>query len=165
MSSFYGNYSVGGGTGGTSDYNDLLNKPFIHKEGTLNNPIVLNTLDYGHYLIKGNFLYTSKDTENKTVNYQSYIEIYQDTISLRKVAKYETFEDGKYYIYTIYFNEDDTCLRDKLSITKSDGVLFISESELPTEGSEGILYITERTIYQWKNGNYIDMNAPQWGEF
>lgn len=165
MSSFYGNYSVGEGGTGTSDYNQLLNKPFIQLVGTIQSPIVLNTLDFGNYLIKGSFIYTKLDTDMKEFKSKNYVEIFNDSVSQKKVAKYETFENSICYIYTIEFNNDDTCLRNKYSIVKSDGVLFIDESDLPKTGSEGVLYITERTIYQWRNNEYIDMNAPRWDTF
>jgi hypothetical protein len=163
MSSFYGSYcGTSGSANGTSDYNDLLNKPFTNIVGTLSSPIVLNNLDYGNYMLKGSFIYTSKDKDIKSVSYQNYIEIVQDAVSLKKVAKYETFEDGKFYIYSIYFNDDNTCLLDKMSISKSEGTIFLNEEDLPEEGIESILYVTELAIYQWKNGEWVNMRDPLW---
>jgi hypothetical protein len=165
MSSFYGNYGgTSGGAGGTSDYNDLLNRPFTNIVGTSTSPINLSNLDYGNYIIKGSYIYCDKDTDVKTVK-QNYVEIFQDTVSLRKVAKFETVEDGASYVYLIFFNDDGTCLQDKTPIKKSEGVIFLDESDLPIPGAESILYVTENTIYQWKDNNYIDMNAPVWGDF
>jgi hypothetical protein len=168
MSSFYGNYGgTGGGAGGTSDYNDLSNKPLINITGSSTSPVVLNTLNYGCYMIKGSFVYTAKDTDVKTVSYQNYIEITQDTVSGRKVANFSTFEDGAYYIYNIYFNDDETCLVDKTPIKKSDGgIIFLKEEDLPDiVGVESTLYVTELAIYQWKDGEWFNMNALAWGEF
>lgn len=166
MSSFYGNYGgISSGSNGTSDYNDLLNKPIINIVGTTQSPIILNTLNYGEYMIKGSFIYTKKDSNIKTISFQNYILISKDEVTLKKLAKYETFEDGQYYIYIIYFNENDTCLQDKIPITKSGGIIFLSEKELPSEGVESVLYVTEKSMYQWKDDNFIDMNIPQWGNF
>lgn len=165
MSSFYGNHGVGGGTGGTSDYNQLLNKPFTNLIGGSSSPIIFETLDFGNYMVKGSFIYVAGDTAIKEASYLNYIEILQDSASKKKVAKYETFEDGKYYIYTVYFNGDGTCVVDKILINKSEGLVFLKEEEMPQEGIESVLYVTGKTIYQYKDGNFIDMNAPQWGTF
>lgn len=169
MSSFYGSYGgTGGGTsGGTSNYNDLLNKPLINITGLSTSPIVLNTLNYGCYMITGSFIYTEKDTDVKTVSYQNYIEIKQDTVSGRKVAVFSTFENGEYFVYNIYFNDDETCLQDKILIKQSDGgIIFLKEEDLPSiTGVESKLYVTELAIYQWKDGKWLNMNAPVWDEF
>jgi hypothetical protein len=164
MSSFYGTYNgTSGGTGGTSDYNDLLNKPFTNIVGTSTSPINLSNLDYGNYIIKGSYIYHKNDLNVKSAKILN-VEILQDSSSSRKVAKFETIENNTFYIYLIYFNEDGTCLIDRTPIKKSEGVIFIDEENLPTTGSEEVLYITEKTIYQWKDNDYIDMNAPHWGE-
>lgn len=164
MSSFYGNYGGSGGGGSVSDYNELLNKPIKILVGTDISPIVLNNLEYGEYLIKGSYVYTNKDTNIKKPSCQ-YISIFEDAIIKRKIAKFETVEDSIYYIYTITFKEDDTCLEDKLSIQKSQGIIFVGEQNLPSQGTESILYVTEEHIYQWKNGEYVSINEPQWGSF
>lgn len=164
MSSFYGNYGGSGG-GSISDYNELLNKPIKILVGTDISPVVLNNLEYGEYLVKGSYVYTNKDTNIKKPSYQYYISIFEDVITKRKIAKFETVEDSIYYIYTITFKEDDTCLEDKLSIQKSQGIIFVGEQNLPSQGTESILYVTEEHIYQWKNEEYVSMNEPQWGSF
>lgn len=40
-------WNAGGGSGGTSDYNDLLNKPFVNITGTQESPIYLRALSTG----------------------------------------------------------------------------------------------------------------------
>lgn len=155
-----------GGNGGTTNYNKLLNIPITNLTGTTSEPIVLNTLDYGNYALIGSYIYTSSDTDTKTINYKTLVEVYQDGETGRKVAKFESFEDSKYYIYNIYFNDDDTCLQDKILLKNQESsVTFIEESELPTEGTEGILYVTETALYQYLNGSYVNMGGPQWGSF
>lgn len=111
------------GGGGTTNYNDLINKPVINKTGTESSPIILNTLGYGEYIITGNFVYTNKDNTLKGGSFPTYISILQDGITLKKIAKYETFEDGIYYINTVSFNDDETCLIDKISIINSQEIL------------------------------------------
>lgn len=111
------------GGGGTTNYNDLINKPVINKTGTESSPIILNTLGYGEYIITGNFVYTNKDNTLKGGSFPTYISILQDGITLKKIAKYETFEDGIYYINTVSFNDDETCLIDKISIIDSQEIL------------------------------------------
>lgn len=111
------------GGGGTTNYNDLINKPVINKTGTESSPIILNTLGYGEYIITGNFVYTNEDNTLKGGSFPTYISILQDGITLKKIAKYETFEDGIYYINTVSFNDDKTCLIDKISIIDSQEIL------------------------------------------
>lgn len=111
------------GGGGTTNYNDLINKPVINKTGTESSPIILNTLGYGEYIITGNFVYTNEDNTLKGGSFPTYISILQDGITLKKIAKYETFEDGIYYINTVSFNDDETCLIDKISIINSQEIL------------------------------------------
>ena len=66
MGSFYGNYSVGGGGGeGTSNYNELTNKPITNLTGTDSKPIVLGDLFTGEYLIKGTYIYNLSDKNKK----------------------------------------------------------------------------------------------------
>lgn len=111
------------GGGDTTNYNDLINKPVINKTGTESSPIILNTLGYGEYIITGNFVYTNEDNTLKGGSFPTYISILQDGITLKKIAKYETFEDGIYYINTVSFNDDETCLIDKISIINSQEIL------------------------------------------
>lgn len=165
MSSFYGCYGSSSTGTGTSDYNELANRPFINITGTQENPIVLNSLGYGNYVIKGFFMYVTNGNLKNTS--QLLVSITQDKITLKKTSFYETIENEKLYFYTVIFNDDGTCLINKESINKTNGTIFIGESELPTIGSENILYITENNIYQWRNGAYILMNnnSQQWENF
>lgn len=156
---------ITGGSGGTTNYNKLLNTPITNIVGTTDEPIVLNTLDYGNYMLSGSFIYTSQDTDIKTINYKSIVQIYQDSVSSRKVAKFENFEDSKFYIYNIYFNDDETCLQDKILVTNQSAILFVKEADLPTQGTEGVLYVTESSLYQYTEDGYVNMGGPQWGSF
>jgi len=160
MSSFYGagGNAVVNVNGGDSSFTTLT--------GTESSPIVLNTLDYGNYLIEGYYVYTANDTDVKFVSYQMLVTIMEDSITSYKVAKFETCEDGVFYIYTITFYDDETCLQDKQSFVKSEGVIFLSEADLSSTGVSGVLYVTETTIYQWSDDDqcYVDLGSPTWEE-
>jgi len=155
---------IEGDTGGTTNYNKLLNIPIVNLEGTDTNRIILNSLNYGTYSLTGYYYYTSTDTENRNLPYTTLVKIKQDTITNRKVASFETFEDSCFYVYNIYFNEDayDTCVQDKIKV--ENGMSFLEESALPVQGQEGKLYITEDAIYQWRDGAYQSLTS-QWSTF
>lgn len=156
---------ISGGSGGTTNYNKLLNIPIANISGTKDNPIILNELNFGNYSLTGFFKYTNLSEEIKNIQYKLLIEITQDLITLRKIAQFELYEDEKPYHYSIYFNEDGTCLQDKILISNQQGVIFINEADLPALGQERILYITENSILVWDGENYINMRDPQWGSF
>jgi hypothetical protein len=156
---------ITGGSGGTTDYNKLLNIPITNLTGTEDNPIILSGLNYGNYLITGYYQYTSR-TDIRLVDYKMLVEILQDLVSLRKVAKFQVYEDSKPYLYSIFINEDESCLVDKVLIAnQKESIIFIKEADLPTFGQEKILYITEDSILKWDGSNYISMGGPQWGSF
>lgn len=159
MGSFYG-------SGGIVNYNQLTNKPITQLTGTESEPIILNTLNYGEYLIDGYFVYTSLDTVLKGSNlHPTYISIMMDDRTLRKAAHYETFESEVYFLYHVYFKNDETCVLDKITINKTHGLIFLDESEFPQPGVEGVLYISKENIYQWNDDEeqYIQLNSPKWG--
>ena len=160
MSSFYG-------TGGNIIVNSNgsgADSSFTTLTGIESSPIVLNTLDYGNYLIKGYYTYTANDTDTKSVSYQMLVTIMEDNTTFCKVAKFETCEDGIFYIYIITFYDDETCLQDKQSFIKSEGIIFLSEADLPSTGVSDVLYVTETTIYQWSDNDqcYVDLGSPTW---
>jgi hypothetical protein len=156
---------ITGGSGGTTNYNKLLNTPITNLSGTEDEPVVLNTLNYGNYLLTGYFQYRP-GSSIKSVGYKMLVEVLQDLVTLRKVATFETYEDGDPYHYSIYFNEDGTCLQDKVLISnQKESILFMKDADLPTAGQEKILYITEDSILVWNGSDYISMSGPQWGSF
>lgn len=161
MSSFYGN-----GGGGTIDYNKLKNRPVTNLTGTEESPVILNTLDYGEYIINGNYLYTLNDSVLKGGDEPLYVLMFKDTVTSKKIAKYEIFEDEVYYINNIYFGDEETYLIDKFPIKGNGGILFIEDdSDLPIIGEEGLLYIKEADLYKWVNDNvndYIRLGVPRW---
>lgn len=153
---------IEGGSGGTTNYNKLLNIPIENIEGDSSSPLVLEDLDYGMYNLTGYFHYTSADTVDRILPYTTLVKVKQDTQTSRKVASFETFEDNSFYVYNIYFNGDGTCLQDKVKV--SNGMDFLEEASLPAQGEEGKLYITEDAIYQWRDGAYQSLTS-QWSSF
>ena len=162
MSSFYGNYSTGGGggAGGTSNYNELSNKPIINLNGAENNPIVFNTLSIGTYLIKGRYKYT-KDDQIKNTDLL-LLNVFIDSINNKKVCKFEKSNNDIWFLYIISLTEDNNYIENVFPIEKpSYNILFITQLELPEVGEENTLYVTDKYIYQWKNERYIELGFPQ----
>lgn len=176
MASFYGSGGCcSSGGDGVTDYNALINKPIINLTGNTTSPVTLSQLYYGEYLIKGSYTYTIKDPTIRPIGYLLYVSITQDSSTGKKIAKFESFEDGTWYMHTVIFNENETCVENKFTFDKSEGLFFVNENDLPVKGKEKILYITETKIYQWKNNQYVNLSSaegsggdgsnPQWGTF
>jgi hypothetical protein len=154
-----------GASGGTSDYNNLLNTPITNISGSESSPVVLNSLDYGMYLLTGSYKYVPR-ADIQSIKYKILVTISQDTATALKVASFETYEDGEAYHYSILFYDDGTCLQSKVLFSnKEESILFINEEDLPTYGQENLLYITEDSILKWNGEEYINMGGSQWGSF
>lgn len=109
MVSFYGNVGgEGGGSGGTTNYNDLINKPFINSVGTTSSPIVIQSLESGRYLISGYFKHGTSQTENVEVPAGTKAEVIVgvDTVTGYKVAEYNTFQNGEIIINKILYDQN-----------------------------------------------------------
>lgn len=109
MVSFYGNAGgEGGGSGGTTNYNDLTNKPFINSIGTSANPIVIQNLSSGRYLISGYFKHGTDEPDDITVPAGTKAEVIVgiDTITGYKVAEYNTIENGDIIVNKILYKAD-----------------------------------------------------------
>lgn len=65
MPFFGGVVSTGGGTGGTTDYDALSNKPVTNLTGS---PVVICELETGVYNIEGTWAMTADDTAKETLN-------------------------------------------------------------------------------------------------
>lgn len=148
----------------TIDYNDLLNTPITNANGTEDSPIVLNTLDYGNYILTGNYQYTSI-ADIQTTDVPVLVQITQDAITSEKIATFEVYEDGEACRYSITFYDDDTCLQDKVIIANQKEVVlfFNDDANLPDQGQEEILYVTDNSIYKWNGTEYTSIGASEWG--
>lgn len=125
MVSFYGNVGgEGGGSGGTTNYNDLINKPFINSVGTTSSPIVIQSLESGRYLISGYFKHGISQTENVEVPAGTKAEIIVgvDTVTGYKVAEYNTFQNGEIIINKILYDENgDLDKIEKINVGAPEG--------------------------------------------
>lgn len=172
MGSFYGNYGGGDGSGGgTTNYNELSNKPIINLTGTDNKPIVFGNLATGEYLVKGFYIYNEND-DNKKETQLLHLSVSTDETTGEKICKFEKCEANKWFMYLVIITTDDF-LVNKYSFSKpSDNILFTAESELPEQGAEEVLYVTENTIQQWKDDKYVVLADSEgtgknilWGTF
>jgi hypothetical protein len=110
--SFYG----GGGVVGSSDYTDLINVPIQVLKGTSIQPIVFSELEYGNYLVQGYFKYNQDDTvyiESTPTN----VQVFQDEVTLKKIAKTEIFENGEYYLVALIYEDDGSYSINKFSFS------------------------------------------------
>ena len=119
--SFYGGGGVviNGGFG-SSDYTDLINVPIQVLKGTSIQPIVFSELEYGNYLVQGHFRYNQNDTvyiESTPTN----VQIFQDEITLKKIAKTEIFENGEYYLVALIYEDDGSYSIKKFSFSAGGG--------------------------------------------
>lgn len=128
MGSFYGNVVIGGSGSGVSSYDELSNRPIINLIGTETSPTILYELDYGIYLLKGSYKYTTNDETKQTT--QLMIQIFQDEVTNQKVAKFEKFENQDLIVYTVSYDDATTFNEDRLSIggdSSDEGVSSIAE--------------------------------------
>lgn len=132
MSSFYGNICIGNssGEGGTSNYNDLSNLPIKNLMGTNSSPIIFYNLDYGNYLIKGNYKYNLNSDLLKEDTFKN-IQIFKDEVTQKKIAKFEIFENKEYFIITLTFEDNGDYIEDRLSFS-SESSDIASEVKLIT---------------------------------
>ena len=164
MGSFYGNY---GGSGGTTNYNELENKPIINLTGLPNNPIDLSKLQPGEYILKGYYKYNNIDEDikfNRTLKFS----VVEDPISEQKNIFFTTTENNKYTTYLITYdkNNNEYVITNPSSNGGEKEVVFIESLE--EEGKQGILYVYNNDIYQWEDGKFVDMTNKDsiglWGQ-
>ena len=126
MGSFYGNgWSTGNSEGGTTNYDDLSNKPIVNLTGTENSPINFSDLEYGNYLIKGFYKYSVID-ENRQFLSPIMVSVVMDNHTEEKACKYEIVENQDFLIITVYYN-GETFTEDRLSLGESGGSSEIAE--------------------------------------
>ena len=53
----------------------------------------------------------------------------------------------------------------QLTSPPKENILFLNYADLPSQGQEQVLYITEKTTYQWRDGSYIELGALTWENF
>ena len=78
MTSFYGRAGGNGGSG-TTNYNELANKPIVNLSGLT--AINFSTLTVGLYNIRGNYIYNSEDGDVKTFASPTFVKDSLDLIT------------------------------------------------------------------------------------
>lgn len=94
-----------GGSGGTSDYNDLENKPITYLTGTDETPIYFNTLETGIYIFNGvTQPYKDADITGNAVNVfvqvlklEEYISLMYDDLANNEIEYFKVMIDGSSY--------------------------------------------------------------------
>lgn len=151
MSSFYGNGVIvsGSGGGGTTNYNELDNKPITNLTGIL--PIDFSLLEIGVYNVKGNYKYSS-DEETHTWLNSNIVQVFEDTVTGHKILRFDVYENDKRYTQTIIYNEDGSFAQEKFSY---DVIQASVSSQLPETGDTSKIYSTEDGVYVYtEDGGY-----------
>lgn len=158
MGSFYGNYSIGGGgSGGTFNYDELLNKPIVNLTGLPDNPIDLSNLQPGEYLLRGYYKYNSSGGEE--IEYTDFLKltVVQDSITQQKNIFYVTTENNKYIIYLITYDENNIDYLITNPSMGNEGTKIVFVDSLEEMGDPEVLYVYDNNIYQWKDDQYVGM--------
>ena len=136
MVSFYGNAGgEGGGSGGTTNYNDLTNKPFINSVGTSANPTIIQNLSSGRYLISGYFKHGTDEPDDIAVPAGTKAEVIVgvDTVTGYKVAEYNTIENGDIIVNKILYKADGSLDKvEKINVgagSGGDDVVELTQAE------------------------------------
>lgn len=168
MTSFYGRGGGNSGGSGTSNYNELSNKPITNLTGLT--AINLSTLTIGLYSIRGNYIFNSEDAETKVFPSPTFVKVLLDTKSGDKIVTYDIYENGKHLTYSIDFYSDGTYKVDKYTyeiISTESG----STEDLPDEGDVTKLYATDDGLYVWNEAaqDYVQLGTgeetePTWDE-
>lgn len=159
--SFYGR---GGGTSsggsGTSNYNELTNKPITNLVGLT--AINLSALTVGLYNIRGNYIFNASDSEIKSFASPTFVKIMLDTVTGDKIATFDVYENGKHLTYSIDFLADGSYKVDKYTyeiINTSAG----TTEELPAVGDSSQLYSTDEGLFVWNETakEYVQLGAEE----
>ncbi len=155
-----GNITISGGSGGTSDYNELDNVPIINKEGTTDNPVVLMNLDSGIYHVKGRCK-THSSQENSTS-----VDI---LISLCKIASNKMFfidltakknnnmPNGTFYVQSFTYSEDDGLISNSEYFVGSNFV-----NNLLDRSNGSIIAPTYSKTKIYSAGDYVTYASMLW---
>ena len=162
MSSFYGRGGSGSGTGGngTSNYNELSNKPITNLVGAT--AINLSSLTVGLYNIRGKYILNAEDKEEKVFPSSTLVQILLDTKTGDKIATYDVYEQGKHLTYSIDYLADGSYKVDKYTYeiinTNAD-----TTEELPETGDNTQLYSTDEGLFVWNEAkqDYVQLGTGE----
>jgi len=159
LSSFYGIGVIADEDRGTTNYNELDNRPIINLTGIL--PVDFSSLDVGVYNVTGNYKYGADDT-TKTWDAPNMVYVFKDTVTGKKVLRFDVYEDGARYTLTLVYEDDGTYIISKYSygLVSADSV-----ADLPAVGDKSQIYTTKDGIYVWDGQEYKQLgnSDPNWG--
>lgn len=159
--SFYGR---GGGSSsggsGTSNYNELSNKPITNLVGLT--AINLSTLTVGLYNIRGNYIFNAKDNEIKSFNSSTFVEVMLDTVTGDKIVTFDVYENSKHLTYSIDYFEDGSYRVDKYTYEIINTSASTTE-ELPAQGDVSKIYSTDEGLYVWNENkqDYVQLGTGE----
>lgn len=161
MGSFYGRgigSSISGS--GTSNYNELSNKPITNLTGLT--AINLSSLTIGLYNIRGNYVFNAKDGEVKSFASPTLVQVLLDTITGDKVVTYDIYENGKHLTYSIDYLSDGSYKVDKYTYEIINTNAGTTE-ELPTVGDATQLYSTDEGLFVWNETaqKYVQLGTEE----
>lgn len=160
MSSFYGIGVIADESGGTTNYNELENRPITNLTGIL--PVDFSSLDVGVYNVTGNYKYSAED-DTHTWSEPNMVYIFKDTVTGKKVLRFDVYEDGARYTITLVYDEDSTYTLSKYAY----GMVSADSVEgLPATGDKSQIYTTKDGIYVWDGEKYRKLGEdsdPTWG--
>lgn len=161
MSSFYGRGGgASAGGSGTSNYNELGNKPITNLVGLT--AINLSALTIGLYNIRGNYIFNAEDKEVKTFPSQTFVQIMLDTVTGDKIVTYDTYENGKHLTYSIDCFSDGSYKVDKYTYEIINTTAGTTE-ELPKVGDATQLYSTDEGLFVWNETaqEYVQLGTDE----
>jgi hypothetical protein len=159
--SFYGNgVGIGTGEGGTSNYNDLTNKPITNLTGLT--PINLSALTVGLYSIRGKYIFNADDSEIKNFASATLVKVVLDTITGDKVVTFETYENAKHISYSVDYFQDSSYKLEKYTYETINANADTTE-ELPAEGNISQIYSTNEGLYVWneEKQDYVQLGTGE----
>ena len=138
--SFYGGGCViVNGSGGSSNYNDLMNVPIVNLTGTSMQPVIFSELAFGNYIVTGYRQYNQNDIVYLEAT-PTYVQVFEDDVTLKKVVRTEIFENGEYYMVALIYEDDGTYSTKKFSFATGggSGEVIIPEEVLAQVKAEAI---------------------------
>ena len=164
MASFYGTgVIVGSGGGeGTTNYNDLENKPIINLIGVL--PVDLSILEVGTYNIRGNYKY-NENGDTHTFAETHLVQVFQDSVTQNKIVRFDIYKDDKRYTQSIIYDNTTGIYTEELYPYST---LVVSDTaNLPEQGDVTKLYIRDDGIYVWTGTDYQKLGTQDavWESF
>lgn len=160
MSSFYGIGVIADDGRGTTNYNELDNRPIINLTGVL--PVDFSSLGVGVYNVTGNYKYGADDA-TKTWDAPNMVYVFKDTATGKKVLRFDVYENGARNTLTLVYENDGTYTISEYL----DGLVNANSlAELPAIGDKSQIYITkEDGIYIWDGQEYKQLGSSgfNWG--